>query len=429
MKTGNFLKRFINYYHTYGLARLSRRAYGVAFDTFARRWMRNSRDEWLSKLPEEAEHHLPPIIILAGIEWSYRIQRAQQLARSFAKSGSMVFYCEPVFAASHKPGWCAQWLTGEKRICDIKFLLPKRVEIWEHEVAYHFTSQIKKEVHDLVNSIKRISAIDPVIIVQNPYWSTSIPYEDKVCIIYDCLDDFNDFDNTYHKIDGFENKLLQIAHGIVSTSKSLDSKWKSSQIPHRIIRNGVDFDHFNKRPSAVYAAQSGKGIIGYHGAIENWFDVGLVEEIATNFPDYTIVLVGGISNFSARRSFKRHNNIQLIGEVPYQNLPYYLHSFDVAIIPFLIRPLTVATNPIKAYEYLAAGIPVVATPLPEMKAFGGLVAIADRDGFIEKLHSTLLKGKRLANQYCRFASQNSWMERASDFYDFHNEIISIYSLN
>lgn len=426
MKQGNFLLRFHNYYQTYGLWRLLKRSWGVALDSVGL----GTHAQPLAALPgasaddQRASAH--PVLILAGIEWAYRVQRAQQLARGFARAGSPVFYVEPVFTAARTPGWRMRALENEPNLRCIKFHAPGRMEVWQSEKVSHVRGQLKEELAAFIQALTRTWAHEPLILVQHPSWHCCLPENSKACVLYDCLDAFSDFSSVDSLIGEHEARLVNCVNGIVSTSQILDAKWSTLKIPHCIIRNGVDFTHFNTKPARCYTARRAAGIIGYHGAIEEWFDVALVNAVARAFPEYEITLIGGVGNSDARQALRKQKNIRLLGEIPYQSLPSYIHAFSVGIIPFTLRPLTRATNPIKVYEYLAAGIPVVSTPLPELQGFGDLVSMGNGDTFIEAIRRSLAPDSARAERGQLYAAHNSWKTRVMEFYTFHKSLIQGY---
>src|SRR3546814_10971732 len=115
--------------------------------------------------------------------------------------------------------------------------------------------------------------------------------------------------------------------------------------PNRaLIRNAGEFEHFSKPPPGRYRDGAGRRIIGYYGAIADWFDVDLVRAVAREFPDCLVLLVGSDTAGVANR-LADEPNVTMAGEVPYDRLPFYLHAFDLALLPFRIIPLTLATNP------------------------------------------------------------------------------------
>ena len=88
-------------------------------------------------------------------------------------------------------------------------------------------------------------------------------------------------------------------------------------------------------------------------------------------------------------------NVHILGHRPYERLPEYLRGFDIALLPFVVNELTLAANPLKLREYLAAGLPVVAAPLPEIARFKDLVSLASSAPEYAQKIETLLAAKRI----------------------------------
>ena len=115
-------------------------------------------------------------------------------------------------------------------------------------------------------------------------------------------------------------------------------------------------------------------LVGYVGLIDDYLDFDSILETANAMERGTVVLVGRV-NTDVRDL--RHPRIKLLGARPYDTIPAYLASFNCCVIPFQINRLTVGVNPIKLREYLAAGRPVVSTPLPETLRYGAAMTIAE----------------------------------------------------
>jgi len=153
-------------------------------------------------------------------------------------------------------------------------------------------------------------------------------------------------------------------------------------------------------------------VIGYYGALEDWFDADLVADLAERNPGWRFVLVGRVVSVDASR-LARLPNVSLPGEQPYPLIPGWLHQFDVALIPFKRTPLTEATNPVKAYEMLAAGKPIVSVPIPEMVALGPLVRLA---GTVEEFEREIIAALRpeaadVIEARRAFAREHTWAKR------------------
>ena len=202
--------------------------------------------------------------------------------------------------------------------------------------------------------------------------------EEKV--VYYCVDDHSQFTGyDAAQVLRDEEQLCRRADLVVTTSMSLQeskSPWNPNTI---LVPHGVDYDHFSRAvkedlPAPADIASIPRPRLGFFGLIRDWVDLDLLAEVARRRPDWHIVLLGDSTvDLSPYRGVK---NIHFLGRKPYADLPAYCRQFDVGLIPFKINELTRAVNPIKLREYLAAGLPVVSTPLPEVKLYAGLVELA-----------------------------------------------------
>jgi glycosyltransferase involved in cell wall biosynthesis len=179
---------------------------------------------------------------------------------------------------------------------------------------------------------------------------------------------------------------------VVSADKLFQSKRHVN--PRTVlIRHGVDFDHFRQAldpqlevPPDLASLQ--RPVIGYFGLMSgDWFDLELMVEVASHFKQCSFVLLGKVTmDLSALTALK---NVHVLGRKPYASLPAYAKGFDVAIIPFPINDLTLSANPLKAREYLAAGLPVVSTAIPEVEVLGTCRMARDPGEFIEQIEAAL----------------------------------------
>ena len=157
--------------------------------------------------------------------------------------------------------------------------------------------------------------------------------------------------------------------------------------------------------------------MGYVGAIDRWFDVALLELCAQTYPGWEFVLAGSSVGLPAG-SLRPLPNLRLLGEIDYDRVPGLVAGFDVCIVPFLDNELTRCVNPVKAYEYLAAGKPVVATALPELAALEpGLVHVArSHDEFAGALSLALAEkdDAPLAARRRAWAAGHDWSARGRE---------------
>lgn len=354
---------------------------------------------------------LPDYIIWGVIDWHFRFQRPQQLANALAEAGRRVFYISTCLEDGEGAGFEVEALDNSGRIFQLKLYAKNAPVIYSGAPNTAIVAQLRHSVGEVLewtNSRQIIS------LVQHPFWfdiATKMPNSRTV---YDCMDHHEGFGNTAPEISALEQALLRRADLVVTTSDWLDRTIAAEQAKRRaLIRNGGDFQHFSRKPASVYRDSKGRRVIGYYGAIAEWFDLHLVEAVAKHFQDCCILLVGA-DTVGAKASLRHLDNVRFIGEVPYAELPYYLHGFDVCLLPFKIIPLTLATNPVKVYEYLSAGKPVVSVDLPEMKQFHELVMVTKTaEDFVDAIAHTLENPATLEQISDRqsFAKEQTWSHR------------------
>ena len=192
------------------------------------------------------------------------------------------------------------------------------------------------------------------------------------------------------------------------------------------LPNGADFNHFHFPPVEIPPGlkSPGRPLIGYYGAIADWFDTKLVSSLALARPGWDFVLIGS-TLFADLGPLKSLANLKLLGEMPYADLPQYLHAFDVAIIPFKRTPLTEATNPVKLFEYLSAGKPLVATDLSELHIYQDYVQLASTtQQWLETIEACLAEDSpQLGQKRMDFARQNTWQRR---FEQLEPRLVSLF---
>jgi glycosyltransferase involved in cell wall biosynthesis len=239
-------------------------------------------------------------------------------------------------------------------------------------------------------------------------------------IVYHCVDDFSKFTGADKAgIADLERKLLQKSDLVVV---SADALYESKRREHRntfLVPHGVDYDHFKKAclPETAVAEELRAlphPVIGFFGLVADWVDLSVIQYLATKRPDWSIVLVGEIQTDVS--SLRELPNVHLLGRRNYQNLPGYSKGFDVAILPFVVNDLTLAASPLKMREYLAAGLPVVATPLPEVKKLSHLLRVASTpQEFLGQIEAYLADGRRGPDpELSREMQSQSWDARVEE---------------
>lgn len=238
-------------------------------------------------------------------------------------------------------------------------------------------------------------------------------------VAYHCVDEYAAFSDAAAEVASREGELLTKADLVlVCSSALLDSKRVHNPRTF-LITHGVDYDHFRRTldestPVAPELLKLQRPILGFHGLIADWVDLQLIGELARKHPDWNIVMVGKIDTDLA--PVQGLPNVHVLGHRPYARLPEYLRGFDVALLPFVCNELTRNANPLKLREYLAAGLPVVAAPLPEIAKFDGLVSLAaTADEYVEQISAILeqrLQGP--SRQRSDYVARESWDEKVAE---------------
>lgn len=228
-------------------------------------------------------------------------------------------------------------------------------------------------------AVRKLKLSDPVTWAFGPTASDVVGHLGEKCVVYHCVDEFGAFSDAASEIPERERDLLDKADlVIVSSSKLLANKRVHNANTHLVL-HGVDFEHFasaanDKTRIADELASIQHPILGFHGLIADWVDIKLIADVARRRPDWSVVLIGRSDTDVSE--LQQLANVHMLGHRPYSRLPEYLRGFDIAILPFVCNELTHAANPLKLREYLAAGLPVIAAPIPEVARFAPPVKLA-----------------------------------------------------
>lgn len=366
-------------------------------------------------------HELPParegmtdIFFWGVIDWHFRYQRPQHLATALVERGHRVFYVSNNFLSIPQAGAVASPLGDSGRLFQVNLGLAGAPQIYSGMHTPRQMTQLRGGLAEVLRWTRTTSAIS---IVNYPYWTELASMVPNARLVYDCLDHQRGFDENHLDNLRAEDQLLLMADLVVASSAGIKSEVRDLARSTVVVRNGCDYAFFSTPPPETFCDAQGRRVIGYYGAIEAWFDVALVRAVALAYPDALVLLIG-LDNIGAAAALEDVPNVRLTGEVGYRELPYWLYAFDVCMLPFRVIPLTLATNPVKVYEYLAAGKTVVSVDLPEMAQFGSHVRVAaDQASFVAALSDALAEAPSEAVVAARreFASRNTWSQRGREF--------------
>jgi hypothetical protein len=213
-------------------------------------------------------------------------------------------------------------------------------------------------------------------------------------VIYHVVDEFSAFSDASEHVAELERRLLQRAELVVASSARLLEAKRRVNPRTVLVRHGVDWAHFARAcepgPIPEDLARLPRPIIGFFGLVADWIDLALVRRVADAYPRASVVLVGKVVTSTAPLDGAR--NVHLLGRKRYEDLPSYCRGFDVALTPFKRNDLALSANPLKAREYVAAGLPNVCTDLPELRAIPGCTVASDEEAFVAEVGRALAAG-------------------------------------
>jgi len=299
------------------------------------------------------------IMCFSHLRWKFVYQRPQHLLSRFSTRFNVFYLEEPVYDSEGPNGYLA-FINASPTL---------------HILVSHLPSGITGEETDtlqrkLIDGFLAGRALKDFIFWY--YTPMALSFTDHLtpaCTIYDCMDQLSAFKDAPVQLLQREQALFKLASIVFTGGYSLFQAKRSKHPFVYLFPSSIEKDHFAlarvRGPQQPDQARIGKPIIGYFGVIDERFDVELIKNIALARPDWNIVLIGPVVKIS-EDSIPTLPNIHMLGQRSYKQLPSYLRDWDVAIIPFLLNESTRYISPTKTPEYLAAGIPVVSTPIHDV---------------------------------------------------------------
>lgn len=331
---------------------------------FANKINTNQIDQKIIKSWENNKSQKCDIINFSVISWKYRFQRPQQITTQLSKNNHRIFYINNEFLVSNSKNFPISVNQIDKNIFEINLSSTKNYFIYSDIVSKSDKEYIENSIKNLIETAK---IKNPIIKIDHPFWY-QVCKDLKFPIIYDCMDDHSQFKENSKGIIDLEKKLLKLSTNIVVSNKKLIQKYKKHINKITLIGNGVEYKYFSSKKSknkpSDFPTQN-KYQFGYYGAINSWIDENFIENILKN-KDINFTMIGRVENKNIINLSKKHKNLFLLGEKPYSKIKEYLDFFDVCTIPFKLNDLILATDPVKLYEYMATGKPIISSEIPEV---------------------------------------------------------------
>lgn len=362
--------------------------------------LRRQIEDQLARVLDE-HPDVPGIVVYPpSIGWKVSLfQRPQQMALAFARLGYLVFY-----GIDH---------INNEGVMGLHWAAPR---IYLTAIPWGMT--------DLLEMIR-----DPISVSYVYNFAFTKHLKDPR-VIFEHIDELEVF-TAAHRLDDLEDWYDEAIIGadvVAGSARDLVSKVSDARPGAVLCPNGVDYRHFaeyaeGEPPEDIADITGGeKPIVGYYGALAEWVDYPLIRKSALELSDFEFVFIGPDydGSINAHTEVFGLPNVRWLGVKDYSELPAYLHYFDVATIPFVVNEVTHSVSPIKLFEYMAGGRPVVTPNLRECAHYGAVQVGTDADDYVAKLRHAALELRRDPEHLAllkRTARANTWEIRVGTLID------------
>lgn len=362
--------------------------------------------------------------------WEGLWRNRHQLMSRFAKTNT-VFYVEP--RTSFKQLWrgISKGKIGFREIFGRMFSVTK-----EGVYIYHSPKWLPANEKPLfrqtanffwkwllLKKTRKLGAARPIVWLSRPDMVKLVGEFNEKLLVYHVVDEYLGYygqtAERKEEIKKREQLLLKKADVVIVVSNNLKEKKSKFNENTFLVPNAVDYDSYAKPSNIVSKLPDIKGnIIGYSGLISNRLDVEMLNFLAEKHKEWSFVLVGEVvrdycEDQMAR--FEKNDNVHFIGRVDVDELPSVIQSFEVGIIPYKVDLQANNVSPLKIYEYMAAGLPVVTTDFSVAREFDRMVYVCgNADEFESALMDCIKRGMDVQSHIMEgkvLAKNNTWDHR------------------
>jgi UDP-galactopyranose mutase len=329
---------------------------------------------------------MPAIIVFSHLRWDFVLQRPQHLLSRLAQDYQILFVEEPIHDAQG-PHWALSNPEPNITVCQPHTTVSMP--------GFHDDQlpQLRKLVRELV-----VDHDDHMVWFYTPMALPLLQELQPRAVIYDCMDELSAFRNAPKQLLQRESGLLKVADIVFTGGPSLYRAKRDRHPNVHCFPSSVDVAHFKTALDRTNSHPLHKEIpgprLGFYGVIDERFDADLIAQVADAHPQWQIVLVGPVVKVDPA-SLPQRDNVHYMGQQPYAALPNFLAGWDVCLLPFALNDSTRFISPTKTLEYMAAELPIVSTPVADVKdIYSDMVYIAeDSAAFIAACEAALLESQ------------------------------------
>lgn len=345
------------------------------------------------------------LVCFSHLRWNFVYQRPQHLLSRFANFTRVFFVEEPIYHDAPDK------LQVDETVKNVFVAVPYLQHGTSREAA-----MLKQK--EMVNNLISLMAITNYFLWY--YTPMALPFTEHLnpkMLVYDCMDELSAFKFAPVELKENEKRLMSKADVVFTGGYSIYEAKKDRHHNIYPFPSSIDKEHFSSARNLTADPADQASIqhprFGFFGVLDERFDIDLLTKVAQARPQWQFVLIGPVVKIDPA-DLPRFDNIHYLGGKTYNELPHYLAGWDVAMIPFAMNESTKFISPTKTPEYLAAGKPVISTPIRDVISPYGenkLVSIANTaDEFIRHGESILKRKntKLWLTEVDAFLAGNSW---------------------
>lgn len=358
---------------------------GASLPRAALRRPANSSGQSLSPIDPGSR---PLLLCFSHLRWDFVWQRPQHLLSRAAQTHRVIVFEEPVIGQGEPR------LAVENRPGGIMLAVPHLPQGLAERAA---NAALRK----LLDGLLAAQGQPAVLWYYSPMMMAFSSHVRAPVRVYDCMDELSAFKNAPQLLPSLERRLFARADLVFTGGRSLYEAKKGKHHSVHAFPSSIEVKHFAAARVGGLAEPSDQKEIprprlGFFGVVDERMDVDLVGQVAAMRPDWHFVMLGPVVKIDPA-SLPRNTNIHWLGSKAYKDLPAYIGGWDVGFMPFAINEATRYISPTKTPEFLAAGVPVVSTPITDVvHPWGddGMVEIAaDAEGLVRKIEAVMARSR------------------------------------
>ena len=370
----------------------------------------------------------PDIVLFSSSDWMGKWGSRQQIAHLWAERGHRVLFVEQMAGLEHFAKYSdlrrrrrQHWHGGIRRQAENLWLaappplLPGRY--YALRIAQWNGRWLARWLKTHLN---RLNITDPLHWFYKPEQAALLSYLHGCGTVYHCIDE--------HTVGTRGRKNQVIAQLEARLLGGVDMVFANSRLTYENKRpfnrytfhmpSGANVAHFRQvldkqQPIHPEVAQLPHPVLVFVGNINEKIDTALLAHVAKSRPDWSLLLIGAVADWAVDVSaLQSLPNAHFLGKRSFSELPAYLRAADICLLPYVSGEATRYRSPLKLYEYLATGLPIVSTPHPEVDEFHEIISIAEPVNFVEAVGQSLqLESDERRQRRLAVAEQHSWAIR------------------